>query len=74
MRLGERVRLKDTTGSIPFTKHGQEGEAGGVVIVDSFNVTATDTEVDILWKDGSMETLCSVDLIPYLNPDESDTW
>ena len=73
MRIGERVQLKDTEG-LPVTKHGREGEAGGVVIVDSYTVTATETEVKVLWQDGSTETLQSVDVIPYLNPDEHDCW
>ncbi|KIK70823.1 hypothetical protein GYMLUDRAFT_32884 [Collybiopsis luxurians FD-317 M1] len=73
MRIGERVQLKNTEG-LPSTKHGREGEAGGVVTVDSFNVTATETEVDILWQDGHRETVRSVDVIPYLNPDEYDCW
>ncbi|KAJ3916626.1 hypothetical protein F5877DRAFT_80717 [Lentinula edodes] len=73
MRIGDCVRLKDTEG-IPVTKHGREGEAGGVITVNSFNVTATDTEVDVLWQDGNKETLRSVDLIPYMNPDEYDCW
>ncbi|KAJ3783382.1 hypothetical protein GGU10DRAFT_361067 [Lentinula aff. detonsa] len=73
MRIGEIVQLKDTAG-YPLTKHGREGEAGGVVTVNSFNVTATDTEVDVLWQDGHKETLRSVDVIPYMNPDEYDCW
>ncbi|KAJ4485954.1 hypothetical protein J3R30DRAFT_3443035 [Lentinula aciculospora] len=73
MRIGETVRLKDTTGH-PVTMHGREEEAGGVVTVNSFNVSATETEADILWQDGSRETLRSVDIIPYMNPDEYDCW
>lgn len=73
MRIGERVQLKDTEG-LPVTRHGREGEAGGVVIVDSYTVTATETEIKVLWQDGSTETLRSVDVIPYLNPDEHDCW
>ncbi|GAW04426.1 ubiquitin-conjugating enzyme3 like-protein [Lentinula edodes] len=70
-----RVRYRQTNlEGIPVTKHGQEGEAGGVITVNSFNVTATDTEVDVLWQDGNKETLRSVDLIPYMNPDEYDCW
>ncbi|THV05997.1 hypothetical protein K435DRAFT_744206 [Dendrothele bispora CBS 962.96] len=73
MRTGDRLNLKNNTG-LPFTKHGQEGEAGGVVCVQSFSVTATETELSVLWQDGTKETLNARDVIPYLNPDEYDCW
>ncbi|KAF9076116.1 hypothetical protein BDP27DRAFT_1313919 [Rhodocollybia butyracea] len=72
MRIGERVQMKNVEG-LPFTKHGKE-EAGGVVTVHTFNVTATESEVDLFWQDGTKETLRSVDVISYLNPDEYDCW
>ncbi|GLB35998.1 putative ubiquitin-conjugating enzyme family protein [Lyophyllum shimeji] len=71
MRVGDRVRLKDSTGA-PFTKHGLEG--GEVVQVQVYIVVETQTTLDVLWQDGTRETIRSRDLIPYLNPDEYDCW
>ncbi|KAF8913015.1 hypothetical protein CPB84DRAFT_1722037 [Gymnopilus junonius] len=73
MRVGDRVYLKDTTG-LPFTEHGKQGDMTGVVQVRTFLVTETSTEVEVLWQDGTKESLNAVDVIPYLNPDEYDCW
>ncbi|KAF8807738.1 hypothetical protein BYT27DRAFT_7338382 [Phlegmacium glaucopus] len=73
MRVGDRVHLKDTSG-LPTTEHGQDGDAGGAFQVTTCLVTETSTEVDVLWQDGIQETMKSIDLIPYLNPDEYDCW
>ncbi|KAF8640906.1 hypothetical protein AX17_000554 [Amanita inopinata Kibby_2008] len=73
MRVGDRVRLKDTLGK-PVSKHGQDGDSTGTITVQTFVVTETETVLDILWQDGSRETLKSTDVIPYLNPDEYDCW
>jgi ubiquitin-conjugating enzyme E2 O len=72
MRVGDKVRLKNTT-SLPSTTHGQEGDPG-VVVVRTFVVRQTCTDVTVLWQDGARETMKSTNLIPYLNPDESDCW
>jgi ubiquitin-conjugating enzyme E2 O len=37
-------------------------------------VRETKTIVNVLWQDGSQESLPSTELIPYLNPDEYDCW
>lgn len=73
MRVGFKVFLTDTT-NIPVTTHGQEGEPAGSVIVSALTVKETRTSVNVLWQDGTQETLSSTDLIPYLNPDEYDCW
>ncbi|KAF8167745.1 hypothetical protein B0H34DRAFT_740587 [Crassisporium funariophilum] len=73
MRVGDRVYVKDTTG-LPTTEHGQEGDATGVVQVQVYSITETATELDVLWQDGVREILKSVEVIPYLNPDEYDCW
>jgi ubiquitin-conjugating enzyme E2 O len=73
MRVGDRVRLKDTTG-IPTTRHSQEGDGSDVISVETLLVTETETTLDILWQDGLHETLKSTEVIPYLNPDEYDCW
>lgn len=73
MRVGDRVQLKDVTG-LPITKHGQEGDPAGVIEVQTFLVTQTETILDVLWQDGTEETLKSTQVIPYLNPDEYDCW
>lgn len=73
MRVGDRVRLKDTTG-VPSTRHSQGGDDADVIIVQTFMVTETETTLDVLWQDGVHETLRSTEVIPYLNPDEYDCW
>ncbi|KAG6832272.1 hypothetical protein H0H92_003505 [Tricholoma furcatifolium] len=72
MRVGDRIRLKDSTGA-PFTKHGQD-EFGEGLELRSFIVTETETTLDVLWQDGTKETIKSTEVIPYLNPDEYDCW
>jgi ubiquitin-conjugating enzyme E2 O len=72
MRVGEKVLLKNSD-SLPSTTHGQEGDPG-VVVVHTFVVRQTCTDVTVLWQDGVHEMVKSTNLIPYLNPDESDCW
>ncbi|KAJ7225675.1 hypothetical protein GGX14DRAFT_421669 [Mycena pura] len=71
MRVGDRVTFKDES-TVPGTTHGLEG--GTRVVVKTFTVTETRTFVDVLWQDGTKETVRSTELIPYLNPDEYDCW
>ncbi|KAJ3500529.1 hypothetical protein NLJ89_g9755 [Agrocybe chaxingu] len=73
MRAGDRVRLKDTT-NMPVTFHGNASDPTGVVQVQQFVVKETMSTVEILWQDGTRETLKSTEVIPYLNPDEYDCW
>jgi ubiquitin-conjugating enzyme E2 O len=73
MRVGDKVILKDAS-SLPVTRHGKEGEPYGVVEVRVYVVRETQTTVDVLWQDGSKETVLTTKLIPYLNPDEYDCW
>ena len=73
MRVGFKVYLRDPVG-IPVTRHGQEGEPAGAVIVDALMVKETCTTVKVLWQDGTQETIPATELIPYLNPDEYDCW
>ncbi|KAI0307690.1 hypothetical protein B0F90DRAFT_1807124 [Multifurca ochricompacta] len=73
MRVGDKVILKDTT-SLPFTRHGKEGEPYGVIEVRVYVVRETQTTVDVLWQDGSTDAMLTTKLIPYLNPDEYDCW
>jgi len=73
MRVGDRLFFKDTTG-LPSTTHGREGDPAGVVVVQTFIVTETQTTLAVLWQDGTQETLKSTNVIPYLNPDEYDCW
>ncbi|KAK0456646.1 hypothetical protein EV421DRAFT_1886919 [Armillaria borealis] len=65
IRIGDKVNLVERTG-YPVTIHGRSMQ--GVPTIH------TETTVDILWQDGTTETLNSVDLIPYLNTDEYDCW
>lgn len=71
MRVGDRVTFKDES-TVPGTTHGLED--GTRVVVKTFTVTETRTFVDVLWQDGTKETVRSTELIPYLNPDEYDCW
>ena len=73
MRVGNKVLLKDCVG-LPVTTHGREDDRAGVVTVQTFVVKETKTTVNVLWQDGTQETLPSTELIPYLNPDEYDCW
>jgi ubiquitin-conjugating enzyme E2 O len=73
LRVGDRIFLKDAKG-LPTTTHGQVGDATGVLNVQTFLVSQTSTELDVLWQDGSKETLRATEVIPYLNPDEYDCW
>ncbi|KAJ7092567.1 hypothetical protein C8R44DRAFT_816023 [Mycena epipterygia] len=71
MRVGDRVTFKDES-RVPGTTHGLDG--GSKVVVKTFTVTETQTFLDVLWQDGTKETVRSTELIPYLNPDEYDCW
>jgi len=73
MRVGDKVILKDAA-SLPSTRHGKEGEPYGIIEVRVYVVRETQTTVDVLWQDGSTETMPTTKLIPYLNPDEYDCW
>jgi ubiquitin-conjugating enzyme E2 O len=71
--VGDKVFLKDATDA-PVTTHGQEGDPAGTVTVKAFAVQETRTTVNVLWQDGTQETLRATALIPYMNPDEYDCW
>ncbi|KAF8213205.1 hypothetical protein K438DRAFT_1803556 [Mycena galopus ATCC 62051] len=71
MRVGDRVTFKEES-KVPGTTHGLE--SGTRVVVKTFTVTETQTFCDVLWQDGTKETVRSTELIPYLNPDEYDCW
>ncbi|CAK5280472.1 unnamed protein product [Mycena citricolor] len=71
MRVGDRVEFKDPDKG-PKTMHGPEN--GTQIPIQTFAVTETRTHVQVLWQDGTRETLRSTELIPYLNPDEYDCW
>ncbi|KAG6862445.1 hypothetical protein C0995_011885 [Termitomyces sp. Mi166 len=72
MRVGDRVRLKDNTGH-PFTRHCRN-DTDEPFEVRLFIVTETETTLDVLWQDGTKEIVRSTEVIPYLNPDEYDSW
>ncbi|KAJ7596874.1 hypothetical protein C8J56DRAFT_1041125 [Mycena floridula] len=74
LHVSDRVRLKNPSGQ-PVTKHGKLEENGGRLLhVQCFAVKETQTIVQVLWQDGTRETLKSTELIPHLNPDEYDCW
>ncbi|KAH9837167.1 uncharacterized protein C8Q71DRAFT_757052 [Rhodofomes roseus] len=73
IRVGDRVVLRDSTG-VPMTKHGKEDDPSHLLEVRTFIVKETQTLVNVLWQDGTRETLDAKQTIPYLNPDEYDCW
>ncbi|KAI0638530.1 hypothetical protein C8Q77DRAFT_1091600 [Trametes polyzona] len=72
MRVGDRVKLK--SGNAPVTRHGRPSDGYGSIEVDTLVVQETKTTVDVLWQDGSRETVDAKQTVPYLNPDEYDSW
>jgi len=73
IRVGDRVRTKaDVT--VPVTTHATQNSQEPPIRVRTLSVKETQTKVTVLWQDGEKETLTSIDLIPYLNPDEYDCW
>ncbi len=73
MRVGDRVHVKNHVG-LPFTEHGIEEDPTGRVRVQTFLVIETVTDLEVLWQDGTRESLKATEVIPYLNPDEYDCW
>lgn len=71
--VGVRVRLKDETGVL-VTQHGSNQGEHGLYKVNAYKVVETETEVDVIWQDGVMETLLARDIIPQMNPDEYECW
>ena len=72
MHVGDRVTLQKD--NLPVTRHGRESEPPGVIEVGTLVVTETRTLVNVLWQDGTRETLDARVTVPYLNPDEYDCW
>ncbi|KAJ2919249.1 hypothetical protein MD484_g1157, partial [Candolleomyces efflorescens] len=73
MRVGDRVYLKDISGE-PVTQHGNESDPAGIMQVQAYKVVETVSMFDVLWQDGVREKVRSIDVVPYMNPDEYDCW
>ena len=73
IQIGDKLTLRDPPEEY-LTRHGKPNEGGVQITVETFTVYETDTLVDILWQNGLRETVSSVALVPYLNPDEYDCW
>ncbi|OBZ79709.1 E2/E3 hybrid ubiquitin-protein ligase UBE2O [Grifola frondosa] len=73
LRMWDRVILKDQVG-LPITRHGREGEPHGTLEVRTLVIQETQTNVDVLWQDGTRETIDAKNSVPYVNPDEYDCW
>ncbi|KAG1758981.1 hypothetical protein EDD22DRAFT_806982 [Suillus occidentalis] len=73
VRVGDKVLLENDVG-VPVTRYGVESEPNGAMTIKTLCVRETKTVVNVLWQDGSQESLPSTELIPYLNPDEYDCW
>jgi len=54
--------------------HHEDPETHFSIDVDTLTVVATRSRVEILWQDGTREWVPSIDVIPYINPDEFDCW
>ncbi|KAG0704339.1 hypothetical protein DFH29DRAFT_981464 [Suillus ampliporus] len=73
IRVGDKVLLEKDVG-IPVTTYGVESGPHGAMTIRTLCVKETKTVVNVLWQDGSQESIPSTGLIPYLNPDEYDCW
>ena len=75
LRVGDKVTLKSPPSELLLT-YGKPLSESPVetITVDSFVVSESITTVTLLWQDGQQERANSVDLLPYLNPDEYDCW
>ncbi|OJA16202.1 hypothetical protein AZE42_00061 [Rhizopogon vesiculosus] len=71
IRVGDKVLLDKDVG-IPITIWDVESEPNSAI--KTMCVKETKTLVNVLWQDGSRQSIPSSELIPYLNPDEYDCW
>jgi len=56
LHLSDRVTLKKAE-LAPITQHGKEEDPAGVLHVQTLAVRETETTIDVLWQDGTKETL-----------------
>ena len=54
--------------------HHEDPDSHITIDVDALTVVATRSRVEILWQDGTCEWVPSIEVIPYINPDEFDCW
>jgi hypothetical protein len=54
--------------------HHEDPDTHLTIGVDALTVVATQSRVEILWQDGTREWVPSIEVIPYINPDEFDCW
>lgn len=54
--------------------HHEDPETHLIIDVDALTVVATRSRVEVLWQDGTRGWVPSIDVIPYINPDEFDCW
>lgn len=73
MHIGSRVRLRDLDPSV-VTHHGGTQGTPIKYAVDMMTVKETESELVLLWQDGTIEHVNSKDIIPYINSDEHDCW
>lgn len=71
IRVGDKVILEKDIGS-PVTIWDVDTEPNSAI--KTLCVKETQTVVNVLWQDGSQQSIPSTELIPYLNPDEYDCW
>lgn len=58
----------------PVSRHLNRITEGDVIEVRHFIVRDRQTQVTVLWQDGTKETMPAKELVPHLHPDEYDCW
>jgi len=61
-------------GDAPVSRHLNQITEGDVIEVRHFIVRDRQTQVTVLWQDGTKETKPATELVPHLNPDEYECW
>jgi len=67
------VTLKNH-GDAPVSRHVNQITEGDVIEVRHFIVRDRQTQVTVLWQDGTKETKPARELVPHLHPDEYECW
>ena len=57
-----------------LASHYEDPDTPLSIDVEALTVVATRSRVEILWQDGTRGWVPSIEVIPYINPDEFDCW
>lgn len=74
IRVGDKVMLEKDVDIPVATIWSVESEPNVAMAIKTLCVKEMKTVVNVLWQDGSQQSVPSTELIPYLNPDEYDCW